>query len=664
MAEPFVVARIMAGLARQVSGAILVVSGNPSNEDLQLEPHPSQQLLRQFALGLLDEQAASRLELHLESCVECGQTFDSFVLDADQLVSRLRNAADNAASMNQGPPGSRETITFGKLGQADTSNFPQADAARHRADSAASRVGAASIGQTISGFRLLSLLGEGGFGAVFRAEDSQLQRKVALKVLRSAALARPGAQEMFLAEARALAAIHHDNVVPIFQAGSDNGQFFIAMPLLGGETLAAKIERQGALPAAEVRRIGCEVAAGLAAIHAKGLVHRDLKPGNIWLEAGSERAKVLDLGLAHDLLSPIHYIGGSPPYMSPEQTKAQPLDFRSDLFSLGAVLYECATGRRAFAGANSSAEMSSVREHTPPAPHVANPGIQPDLSALILDLLQKQPNDRPSSASAVAARLSAPTGPSLPERPRQWGYLLVGGLIAILAIGIVAPYFLPSPSTAETAQHELRRTNKNAALPAPLSIRALDVHHYASVDKRNVEGRGILGKQSFKPSLGDEITVTGILSAPAYSYLVIFRPDGQEELLYPQDEAEIPQLTNTPLYPEKRRDHRYYLEEGAGLWIVALISSETALPSYRDWKKTHGPAPRQPAQGKSSQGKSGHVLCDDGARVSQFSEQGGTLRGQRQAEELSPIVQLTNWLRKESHGTVMAIAFTVEKGAE
>ena len=169
------------------------------------------------------------------------------------------------------------------------------------------------VGKLFAGFRLLGVLGEGGFGTVFRAEDVRLHRKVALKVLHSRALSRPDAKRNFLAEARALASVQHDHVVPIFQVGEEDGQMFLAMPLLGGETLSSRIEREGALSADEVARIGRETAAGLAAIHAKGLVHRDVKPGNIWLEAGNGRVKVLELVLElvelHQALGHVRVIG-------------------------------------------------------------------------------------------------------------------------------------------------------------------------------------------------------------------------------------------------------------------------------------------------------------------------------------------------------------------
>jgi serine/threonine protein kinase len=202
----------------------------------------------------------------------------------------------------------------------------------------------AKVGDTFAGFKLIGILGEGSFGTVFRAEDVRLNRKLALKVLHARALVWKGARENFLAEAQAMAAIQHDHVVPIYQVGDLNEQLFIAMPLLGGETLGSRLERDGALSNDEVRRIGREIASGLAAIHAKGLVHRDLKPGNIWLEAGTGRVKILDLGLAHDPRDEVESISGTPKYMSPEQADGKALDARSDLFSLGTYLFSLALG--------------------------------------------------------------------------------------------------------------------------------------------------------------------------------------------------------------------------------------------------------------------------------------------------------------------------------
>ena len=278
----------------------------------------------------------------------------------------------------------------------------------------------------IAGFRLLGLLGEGGFGLVYRAEDTTLHRKIALEDSERRSAGTTQRRETFLREARALASVQHDHVVPIFQIGEENGLLYLAMPLLGGETLATRLEREGALPPAEVCRIGREISDGLAAIHAKGLIHRDLKPANIWLEAGTGRVKVLDLGLAHDPLAVAKEgsIAGTPAYMSPEQAEGEELDFRSDLFSLGTVLYECATGRRAFAKLSALDTLRAIREEEPPVPAKANPAVPVELSEVIESLQRKNPTNRPVSSRAVSDLLKnceiQALGPAINKPSRLW----------------------------------------------------------------------------------------------------------------------------------------------------------------------------------------------------------------------------------------------------
>jgi serine/threonine protein kinase len=272
------------------------------------------------------------------------------------------------------------------------------------------------VGGEFGGFRIVALLGEGGMGRVYRAEDPQLSREVALKVMKPAVAAKPESRVRFLREARAMAAVHHDNVAPIFQVGEVDGVPFLAMPLLRGESLAALLKREGALPPADVLRIGREAAAGLVAVHARGLIHRDIKPTNIWLETLPDdsgtapprwRVKLLDFGLAReqsesDAVTQEGVVLGSPAYMSPEQTDGQPLDPRSDLFSLGSVLYECATGKRSFQGKTFTAILAAVAGHHPPPAHEVNPRVPKELSALVGRLQAKSPAERPPSAHSAA----------------------------------------------------------------------------------------------------------------------------------------------------------------------------------------------------------------------------------------------------------------------
>jgi hypothetical protein len=275
-------------------------------------------------------------------------------------------------------------------------------------------------------YRILRVLGAGGMGVVFEAEDPALSRRLAIKAMLPGLAAGKSARERFLREARSAAAIEHDNIVPIYQVGEDRGVPFIAMPFLKGEPLDARLLREGALPPAEVLRIGREVARGLAAAHEKGLIHRDIKPANIWLEGEEGRAKVLDFGLARSgtdqQLTQTGAVIGTPAYMSPEQAAGKKLDGRSDLFSLGSVLYRMATGRQPFEGADTISTLMAVSTEEPTPPSEANPQVPEGLSGLIMDLLEKAPEARPASALEVVAALSAleaGTAPARPPRPAR-----------------------------------------------------------------------------------------------------------------------------------------------------------------------------------------------------------------------------------------------------
>lgn len=281
-------------------------------------------------------------------------------------------------------------------------------------------------------YRVLRLLGRGGMGVVFEAEDPQLRRKVALKAMLPALAASEGARRRFLREGQAAAAIENDHIIPIYQVDQDRGIPFIAMPLLRGESLDELVKREGRLPVAEVLRIGREVARGLAAAHERGLIHRDIKPANLWLEARDEgrgastaetpasgiarpsssapRVKILDFGLARAApgdveLTQTGAIIGTPAYMSPEQANGESVDARSDLFSLGSVLYRLCTGELPFKGTDTTSTLLAVATAEPKPPGELNSEMSPALSDLILQMLAKNKGARPPSAEAVADAL-------------------------------------------------------------------------------------------------------------------------------------------------------------------------------------------------------------------------------------------------------------------
>jgi serine/threonine protein kinase len=257
------------------------------------------------------------------------------------------------------------------------------------------------------------LIGRGGMGVVYEAYDSDIRRSVAIKVMNAAVSAHPGARERFMREAQLAAAVENDHVVPVFFVGGQFGAPYIVMPLLRGESLEERLKR-GRLEPAEVIRVGREIAVGLTAAHDRGILHRDLKPGNVWLDADTGRARILDFGLArpNGAVSQTGSGGmaGSPPYMAPEQIDGPNIDERADLFALGALLYECATGKRAFQGPTIAATLKAVADHHPAPPEEINPAVPTALSGLVLRLLAKKAADRPVTARSVTAELAAISG--------------------------------------------------------------------------------------------------------------------------------------------------------------------------------------------------------------------------------------------------------------
>jgi WD40 repeat protein len=275
----------------------------------------------------------------------------------------------------------------------------------------------------LGAYRILKVLGSGGMGVVFQAEDPDLQRQVALKALRPALAAAENPRQRFLREARATAAIEHEHIVPIYQIGEDRGVPFLVMQLLRGESLADRLKRERRLAPAEVLRIGGEMAEGLAAAHERGLIHRDIKPANVWLAGPHGRVKLLDFGLVRVAegdaqLTAEGVVAGTPAYMAPEQAEGQAVDARSDLFSLGCVLYRACTGAAPFPGHNRMAVLASLARHQPLPPRQLNAEIPEGLSDLVMQLLAKDPAGRPPSARAVAEALEGlPLAPAAVVAP-------------------------------------------------------------------------------------------------------------------------------------------------------------------------------------------------------------------------------------------------------
>ena len=262
----------------------------------------------------------------------------------------------------------------------------------------------------LGSYELTEQLGSGGMGIVFAAHDRVSGQEFAVKILRPSLIMEPDAKLRFSREARAMAAIGHQRIVPVVRVGEDHGIPYIVMPLLRGQTLEDRLQQATPLTIDEVIRIGTEMAEGLDAAHYHGLIHRDVKPANVWLEAPNESVCLLDFGLAREmsketLLTDSGVVMGTPAYMSPEQARGERLDPRSDLFSLGCILYQMTTGIRPFDGPTPMNVLNQLESYNPPRVIARNPAIPSLLSNLIMELLAKHAKDRPPSARDVADRL-------------------------------------------------------------------------------------------------------------------------------------------------------------------------------------------------------------------------------------------------------------------
>jgi eukaryotic-like serine/threonine-protein kinase len=259
------------------------------------------------------------------------------------------------------------------------------------------------IGRNIAHFEIVDRLGEGGMGAVYKARDRHLDRDVALKVLLPETLANVDRRRRFVQEAKAASALNHPNIIHIYDIDEADGELFIAMEYVAGQTLDRVIARQG-LPLSEALGYAVPMATALAKAHAAGIIHRDLKPSNIMITA-DRTVKVLDFGLAKLMEGdrPSEAVAtptlegtvlGTAAYMSPEQAEGKPVDARSDIFSFGAVLYEMLTGKRAFSGDNRMATLSSVLRDEPRPPSEIRVGVPRELERIVARCLRKDPGRR------------------------------------------------------------------------------------------------------------------------------------------------------------------------------------------------------------------------------------------------------------------------------
>ncbi len=314
-------------------------------------------------------------------------------------------------------------------------------------------------------YELLSVIGYGGMGVVYRARHRSLESEAAVKVLNPTIAYHPAARRRFLQEARVTAALRHEGVVRVVHVGEDGPVLYLVMELLEGESLAERLTHGPALGMADTARIGREVASALAEAHQHSLVHRDIKPGNLFLERRNDgsRTKLLDFGIARrvnaeEALTSLNALVGTPRYMAPEQLADSQVGSPADIFSLGCVLYELASGHNPFDAPSHAAVFRKIAEYDPPPLKELHPDLPEAFSALVHDCLQKDPTQRPSAKAVEAALAAVEADPgsfawlqtvsrpvARPTPRRRWLVPVLVTIVALAVAGGVAFRLLPQP---------------------------------------------------------------------------------------------------------------------------------------------------------------------------------------------------------------------------
>jgi serine/threonine-protein kinase len=406
------------------------------------------------------------------------------------------------------------------------------------------------IGKTLSHYKVIEKIGQGGMGEVYRAEDTNLSREVAIKVLPAQFTKDPQRLARFEREAKLLASLNHPNIAAIYGLEEADGVRFLALELVPGETLQERVAK-GPLPVEEALEVCRQISEGVEAAHEKGVIHRDLKPANVKVTPEG-KVKILDFGLAkafEEEISPADMsqsptlteemtragvILGTAAYMSPEQAKGKPVDKRADIFAFGAVLYELLTGKRTFEGETITETLASVLKSEPDWEKL--PGDTPGrIKELLEDCLQKDPHDRLHDIANVRIQIKkalsepatvSPNGQTLAGQPARWGRTITLGLVALagVALGAAIWSLMPLPLSPPAP---LKRVAILLPSTAPLEVETLRPALALSPDGTRlvyVANRG--GKRQLYLRQMDRLDATPIPGTEG-AYSPFFSPDGQ-----------------------------------------------------------------------------------------------------------------------------------------
>ena len=429
---------------------------------------PSSADLRELLEGNVADSDQAGVVSHLDQCPSCQQSLEALAKgDSSFAVTVLEQSEYKTPDANSAYwpalQAAEQTVTVAAHAASKSSPEISLDFLDPSEDG--SHLG------SLSHFNIVRVVGRGGMGVVLHATDTYLERDVAVKVLDPEVAKDELARTRFCREARAAASISHENVVAVHQVEHEEGKDlpFLVMELISGESLEKKLQREGRLSLKDIVSIGMQTAAGLAAAHEKGLIHRDIKPGNILLEKSGQRVKLTDFGLARAAedvrLTRSGLVAGTPLYMSPEQASGEELDARSDLFSLGVVLYELAAGEPPFSGKTPLAVLKRLTQEQPQPLRERNPDV-PEWFVHIVDrLLAKNPKDRFQSAREVAdtlehfwAKLKSSETLVCPKKKAAnlWKAITLGtaaGLFTLMLGAIAAYFLLPREEKVPTPAH-------------------------------------------------------------------------------------------------------------------------------------------------------------------------------------------------------------------
>lgn len=434
-------------------------------------------------LGESHDDCPADLAAHLETCESCRRQLESLAAEPTwwDKARQLLSSSDVPVLNPLGGTGDTDALAPDGRMAATQQSLPLGFLSPAEEPGLLGRLGAYEVSE---------IIGRGGTGVVLKAFDPALQRYVAVKALAAHLATNAAARRRFAREAQAAAAVVHEHVVAIHAVNETAGQPYLVMQYVAGRSLEERLDDDGPLELGEIVRIAMQAAAGLAAAHAQGLVHRDVKPANILLENGVERVKLSDFGLARAIddasLTQSGVVSGTPQYMAPEQARGEALDHRADLFSLGSVMYAMCTGHSPFRAETLMGVLRRICDDRPRPVREINPEVSQWLAEVIDRLLAKQPMDRFQTADELAellgqylAHLRQPMrsprpalqGKNRSSRRRRWIFGAVGaaGVAATLlaAAGMWSALAPDSDADSEQQQAEAQRSASKAPNPLP-----------------------------------------------------------------------------------------------------------------------------------------------------------------------------------------------------